>query len=164
MWEKQVHPNLSKRQLRKISWACKRQENIMPCKTEYQKLGKYRKGEIGIDLSPSQFSLPMGVPCGYWATWTFVCFCVLTVLVPLKSEYAPLDKMPVMTFTFLLKANASCKPKISWRKRGENTPALVICSSYVISFLISSSPSHLNCVYSKPKEAQQNLNSEKEGD
>ena len=72
--------------------------------------------------------------------------------------------MPLMTFTFLLKANASCKPQISWRKRGENTSAHEICSSCMISFLISSFPPHLNCVYSKPKEAQQNLNLEKEGD
>lgn len=47
---------------------------------------------------------------------------------------------------------------------GENAPAPVICSSYMISFLISSFPSHLNCFYSKPKEAQQNLGLEKEGE
>lgn len=78
-----MHPSLSKRQL----WACKKQVNVVPCKTEYQKLGEYRKGDIGTGLSPSHFSLLMNVPCGYWATGTFICsYVLLTVLAPLKSE------------------------------------------------------------------------------
>lgn len=72
--------------------------------------------------------------------------------------------MPLMTFTFLVKADATYEPKFSCSNRGENTPAHVIGSSYMISFLISSFPSHLNCVYSKPMEAQQKLSLEKEGD
>lgn len=81
--EQPMHPSLSKRQL----WACKKQENVVPCKTEYQKLGEYRKGDIGTGLSPSHFSLLMNVPCGYWATGTFICsYVLLTVLAPLKSE------------------------------------------------------------------------------
>lgn len=106
----------------------------------------------------------MHVPCSYWATWTFVCsYVLLTALKPLKSEIYFLGVTDINA-TFLVKANASYKPKFSWRNRGEDTPAHVIGSSYMISFLISSFPSHLNRVYRKLMEAQQKLNLEKEGD